>query len=225
VLVGGGHWARLPFELVQVRIRLFAALRERAGTNELELELPDGAVVADALERMRALTDGVPVVLAVNREYADPQARLHGGDEVALIPPVSGGGVGAMHSRLTREPLSLERLIELVRDPRAGAVVTFSGVTREVAELEYEAYAEMAERQIADIVSRAIERHGLCAAAAEHRVGTVPLSEPSVAIAVSAPHRDAAFAGAREIIDEIKARAPIWKKEEGEWVRGVTPQP
>ena len=210
---------------MQVRIRLFAGLRERAGTGELELELPDGAVVADALDRMRGLTEGVPVVMAVNQEYADPQARLHGGDEVALIPPVSGGAIGAMHSRLTREPLSLDRLIELVRDPRAGAVVTFTGVTREVAELEYEAYAEMAEREIAEIVSRAIERHGLCSAAAEHRVGTVPLSEPSVAIAVSAPHRDAAFAGAREIIDEIKARAPIWKKEEGEWVRGVTPQP
>ena len=209
---------------MQVRVRLFAGLRERAGTSELELELPDGALVADALDRMRALTDGVPVVMAVNQEYADPSATLHGGDEVALIPPVSGGAVGVPHARLTSEPLSLDRLIELVRDPRAGAVVTFSGVTREVAELEYEAYAEMAERQIEEIVGRAIERHGLCAAAAEHRIGTVPLSEPSVAIAVSAPHRDAAFAGAREIIDEIKARAPIWKKEEGEWVRGVTPQ-
>jgi len=98
-------------------------------------------------------------------------------------------------------------------------------VTREVAELEYEAYPEMAEPQMAEIVARAVERHGLCAAAAEHRVGTVPLSEPSVAIAVSAPHREAAFAGAREIIDELKARVPIWKKEEGEWVPGVTPQP
>jgi len=83
----------------------------------------------------------------------------------------------------------------------------------------------MAERQMAEIVARAIERHGLCAAAVEHRVGTVPLSEASVAIAVSAPHRAEAFAGAREIIDEIKAKVPIWKKEEGEWVRGVVPQP
>ena len=81
------------------------------------------------------------------------------------------------------------------------------------------------ERQISDIVERAIERHGLCAAAAEHRVGTVPLSGPSVAVAVSAPHRAEAFAGAREIIDEIKARAPIWKKEEGEWVAGAAPKP
>ena len=210
---------------MQVRVRLFAGLRERAGAPELELELPDGARVADALERMRELTAGVPVVMAVNHEYADAGATLHPGDEVALIPPVSGGSVGALHARLTTEPLALDRLVELVTDPRAGAVVTFLGVTREVPALEYEAYGEMAERQMAEIVARAIERHGLCAAAAEHRIGTVPLSEASVAIAVSAPHRDAAFAGAREIIDEIKARAPIWKKEEGEWVRGTTPTP
>jgi molybdopterin synthase catalytic subunit len=202
---------------------LFAGLRERAGAGELELELPEGAVVADALERMSALTHGIPVVMAVNHEYADSHATLHAGDEVALIPPVSGGSVGALHVRLTAEPLALDPLVEIVRDPRAGAVVTFTGVTREVPELEYEAYAEMAEPQMAKIVKAAVERHGLCAAAAEHRVGTVPLSEPSVAIAVSAPHRDAAFAGAREIIDELKARVPIWKKEEGEWVRGVTP--
>ena len=210
---------------MQVRVRLFAGLRERAGAAELELELPDGAIVADALEQMRALTEGVPVVMAVNQEYADARVALHPGDEVALIPPVSGGSVGALHARVTREPLALDPLVELVRDPRAGAVVTFLGVTREVSELEYEAYAEMAERQMAEIVARAIERHGLCAAAVEHRVGTVPLSEASVAIAVSAPHREEAFAGGREIIDEIKAKVPIWKKEEGEWVRGVTPGP
>jgi molybdopterin synthase catalytic subunit len=210
---------------MQIRVRLFAGLRERAGASELELDLPDGALVADALDRMRELTDGVPVVMAVNHEYAEAEMALHGGDEVALIPPVSGGSVGALHARLTSEPLKLDPLVEMVRDPRAGAVVTVLGVTREVAELEYEAYAEMAEPQMAEIVARAIERHGLCAAAAEHRVGTVPLSNPSVAIAVSAPHREAAFAGAREIIDEIKARVPIWKKEEGEWVPGVTPRP
>jgi len=210
---------------VVVRVRWFAGLRQRAGAREVELELPDGARVADALERMRGLTDGVPVVMAVNHEYADDNATLHPGDEVALIPPVSGGSVGALHTRLTTEPLFLDPLVELVRDPHAGAVVTFLGVTREVPALEYEAYGEMAERQMAEIVARAVDRHGLCAAAAEHRVGTVPLSEASVAIAVSAPHREAAFAGAREIIDELKARAPIWKKEEGEWVRGTTPAP
>jgi MoaE-MoaD fusion protein len=210
---------------MQVRVLLFAGLRERAGASAVELELPDGALVRDALERLRAVAEGVPVVMAINQEYAAADAPLHAGDELALIPPVSGGSVGSLHARVTTDPLRLDPLIERVRDPRAGAVVTFTGVTREVAELQYEAYRDMAERQIEEIVAHAIDRHRLCAAAAEHRTGTVPLSEPSVAVAVSAPHRDAAFAGAREIIDEIKARAPIWKKEEGEWVPGTTPHP
>jgi molybdopterin synthase catalytic subunit len=210
-----------------VRVRLFAVLRERAGSSEVELELPDGARVADALERLRDVASGVPVVMAVNRSYAGKEHPLAEGDELALIPPVSGGAAGeataAPHVAVRAEPLSLETLAERVRDPRAGAVVTFSGVTRGVEELAYEAYAEMATEQMARIVAAAIERHGLCSAAAEHRVGTVPLSEPSVIVAASAPHRAEAFAGAREIIDEIKARAPIWKREEGAWVPGSRP--
>jgi molybdopterin synthase catalytic subunit len=210
---------------MMVSVRLFAGLRERAGADVVELELPEGGRVVDALERLGAVTNGVPVVMAVNREYAAEDTPLGPGDELALIPPVSGGSVGALHVRVTDEPLVLEPLLEHVRDPRAGAVVSFLGVTREVPELQYEAYAEMAEREIVKLVERAIERHGLCAAAAEHRVGVVPLSEPSVAVVASAAHRDAAFAGAREMIDEIKARVPIWKKEEGEWVPGTTPAP
>jgi molybdopterin synthase catalytic subunit len=210
---------------MHVKVRLFAVLRERAGADELELELPEGARVGDALERVETLTQGVPVVMAVNQDYAEVTDALHPGDELALIPPVSGGSTGGLHARVTEEPLAVDPLIALVRDPRAGAVVTFLGVTREVPELQYEAYAPMAERKIAEIVAAAVERHELCAAAAEHRVGRVSLSEPSVAVAASAPHRGAAFAGAREIIDQIKAQAPIWKKEEGEWVKGTTPQP
>jgi molybdopterin synthase catalytic subunit len=210
---------------VHVHVRLFAALRERAGAAEVELDLPDGAVVNDVLKRLGALIDGVPVVLAVNHEYADGDAALQSGDELALIPPVSGGSLETVHVRVTDEPLALDGLIALVRDPRAGAVVTFQGVTREVDRLDYEAYVPMAERKLAEIVAAAIERHGLCAAAAEHRIGTVPLSEPSVAVAASAPHRAQAFAGAREIIDQIKAQAPIWKKEEGRWAPGATPDP
>jgi molybdopterin converting factor subunit 1 len=208
---------------MQVHIRLFAGLRERAGASEVALDLPDGARVADALAQLHHVTGDVPVVMAVNQEYADETMALSSGDELALIPPVSGGSVGVAHVRVTDEPLSLDPLIERVRDRRAGAVVSFSGVTRDVAELHYEAYVEMAERKLAQIVETAIERHGLCAAAAEHRIGVVPLSEPSVTVAVSAPHRGEAFAGAREIIDEIKAQAPIWKKEEGEWKAGNKP--
>ncbi|HZE06610.1 MAG TPA: molybdenum cofactor biosynthesis protein MoaE [Solirubrobacteraceae bacterium] len=208
---------------MNVTIRLFAGLRERAGTDEVALELPDGARVGDALQRMDALIGGVPVVMAVNQEYASREHSLAAGDELALIPPVSGGSVQSAHVRITDQPLSLDPLVALVSDPRAGAVTTFLGVTREVPALEYEAYVPMAEREMERIVAAAIERHGLCAAAAEHRIGTVGLSEASVAIAVSAPHRAEAFAGARQIIDEIKARAPIWKKEEGEWVAGTQP--
>jgi MoaE-MoaD fusion protein len=206
-----------------VRIRLFAGLRERAGRDELELELPDGARVADALRAVDDLAAGVPLVMAVNREYASPGDVLSAGDELALIPPVSGGAATVPHVAVREEPLALDALAAAVRDPRAGAVVTFSGVTREVDHLDYEAYAEMAAEQIHAIVAAAIERHGLCAAAAEHRVGRVPRSEASVIVAASAPHRGEAFAGAREIIDEIKARAPIWKREEGEWVAGEEP--
>jgi molybdopterin converting factor subunit 1 len=208
---------------MQVTVRLFAGLRERAGADQVQLELPEGARVCDALSEMAALTTGLPVVMAVNREYADADQPLGPGDELALIPPVSGGSVGTAHVRMTDQKLRLDPLLELVRDPRAGAVTTFLGVTRDVAALEYEAYAEMAERQLAEIVQAAIDAHGLCAAAAEHRTGVVPLSEASVAIAVSAPHREAAFAGCRQIIDQIKALAPIWKKEDGAWVDGVKP--
>jgi molybdopterin synthase catalytic subunit len=210
---------------MHVTVRLFAGLRERAGAASVQLELPEGARVADALERLRTLTGDASVVMAVNRDYADEAVVLTSGDELALIPPVSGGSGDAVHVRVTGDPLSLDDLVARVRDPRAGAVVTFSGVTRDVPALEYEAYAEMAAAELARIAAEAVARHGLCAAAVEHRTGLVALSEASVLIAVSAPHRAEAFAGGREIIDVIKERAPIWKKEEGEWAAGFTPAP
>lgn len=202
--------------MVKVSVRLFAGLRERAGRDELELDLPEGARVGDALAAVQHLAPGVSLVLAVNREYADADVVLHAGDELAVVPPVSGGAVGS-------EPLSLDAVAARVADPRAGAVVTFSGTTRDVAFLDYEAYAEMAAEKIDAIVAEAIERHGLCRAAADHRVGRVALGEASVVVAASAPHRPEAFAGAREIIDRIKAEAPIWKREEGAWVEGTVP--
>jgi molybdopterin synthase catalytic subunit len=212
---------------MEITVRLFAMLRERAGAPELTLDLPEGARVSDALDSLAGLAEDIPLVMAVNREYADSDRRLDPGDELALIPPVSGGAVAAPWTRVSAEALSLDALAARVRDPRAGAVVTFSGVTREVERLEYEAYAEMAEERMAEIAAQAVERHGLCAAAVEHRVGDVPLSEPSVIVAASAPHRGEAFAGAREIIDRVKAEAPIWKKEieggEGRWVEGTKP--
>ena len=218
-----------------VNVRLFAMLRERAGREAVEVELPEGATVQDAVDavgRQHGLADTIermPVVMAVNREYASGDTTLSEADELALIPPVSGGETtGVVHARVAGDPLSLQRLAALVGRPAAGAIVTFQGTTRDVEWLEYEAYREMAEERIAAIVADAVERHGLEAAAAEHRVGTVPLGEPSVAVAVSAAHREEAFAGAREIIDRIKAEAPIWKKEvdagDERWVDGAQPR-
>jgi molybdopterin synthase catalytic subunit len=192
--------------------------------------------VADALsalaeeEQLGDVVRRLPVRMAVNRDYADPGTVLSAGDELALIPPVSGGAATGrrVHVRVSDEPLSLAALARAVGDPSAGAVVVFEGVTREVDRLEYEAYLEMACERMELIMTECIESHGLCAAAAEHRVGSVPLGEPSVIVAVSAPHREQAFAGAREAIDRIKAEAPIWKREHASgrpprWVPGVAP--
>ena len=225
-------------------VRLFAVLREHAGTPTVQLRLAPGATVADALralsqrEDIGGLLARVPVVMAVNREYADPLTELRRGDELALIPPLSGGGgelEESVHVRVGEEPLSRARVREMVSDPRAGAIVVFEGVTREVRLLDYEAYTPMAEERIARIMRDCMSAHDLCAAVAEHRVGDVPLGEPSVIVAVSAAHRQQAFAAAREAIDRIKAEAPIWKREvdapadaaaradgrTGSWVAGV----
>jgi molybdopterin converting factor subunit 1 len=214
-----------------VTVRLFAILRERAGRDAVEISLPEGATVADALEALRSqdgLADVIgrlPVRIAVNREYAEAAATLASGDELALVPPVSGGS--GVHARVTEAPLSTERLSRMVGRPGAGAIVSFQGTTRDVPRLEYEAYGEMAEERIAAILSDCIERHGLEAAAAEHRIGSVPLGEASVVVAVAAAHREEAFAGAREAIDRIKAEAPIWKREVdasgARWVKGTAP--
>ena len=208
-------------------MKLFAMLRERAGASEVTLELPEGARVRDALQSLSDVTGGVPVVMAVNREYAQADDVLSEADELALVPPVSGGETVLVHVRVTEDPLSVDALAGLVRNPAAGAVVVFEGITREVEALEYEAYVEMAEEKIATILAAVKERHGLTAVAAEHRIGSVPLSQPSVVVACSGPHREETFAGAREAIDRIKAEAPIWKKEiEGGasgWVEGTLP--
>lgn len=218
---------------MKVEIRLFAYLRERAGCATVELELAQGATVEDALKELadktalgQALEEG-SVVAAVNREYCSRDKPLEDGDELALIPPVSGGSGINCHVRISGTALSLAGLVEMVKHPGAGAIVTFEGTTRELPLLYYEAYEEMARDKLQRIAEDAASRHDLEAVAVEHRVGEVPLSEPSVAIAVSSAHREQAFAAAREIIDRIKAEAPIWKKEIGDggerWAKGKPP--
>lgn len=199
---------------MQVSVRLFAGLRERAGTGARELELADGATVADVWPQLDLGDEPAGLLYAVNRRYAATDAQLADGDVVALIPPVSGGDF-----RLTAEPLSLEAAVAAVRRDEAGAIATFLGTVRnrsrdrDVVYLEYEAYEGMAEETMADLAAELIAKHGLAAVAIHHRVGRVEIGEASVVIAVSAAHRAAALAACREAIDTLKQTVPLWKKE------------
>jgi MoaE-MoaD fusion protein len=206
---------------VRVSVRLFAGLREQAGWSRREL---DGvARVRDIWARLDLGREPEGLLYAVNREYADHDRELRDGDEVALIPPVSGGDV-----RLSDEPLDLLAPVQEVRSDEAGAVATFVGTTRvhsrgrTVTHLDYEAYPEMAEEMMAALAASLQEKYDLCGVAIHHRVGRVAIGEPSVAIAVSAPHRGDALAACREAIDTLKETIPLWKKEvyEGgeEWI-------
>jgi MoaE-MoaD fusion protein len=227
-----------------LQVRLFAVLRERAGRDSFEVEVPEDATVAEALqalgeesEPLAAALAAMPVVMAVNRSYVGEDTTLSEGDELALIPPVSGGGKsrpeeGSVeaprpHVLVTAEPLSADRVNQLVATDHTGAIVTFQGTTRDVERLDYEAYEPMAEEKIAAILVAILARHEIEGVAAEHRIGAVPRGEPSVVVAVAAAHRGPAFAAAREAIDRIKGEAPVWKREvEGErveWVEGTPP--
>jgi MoaE-MoaD fusion protein len=219
---------------MDVTVRLFASLREHAGAGTVPLSLDDGATVADAIARLRGgalsgLPETAPFVAAVAREYVKDDHLLADGDELALVPPVSGGAGEVRHVEVTREPLDPDALRRLVAEPSSGATVIFLGTTREVPTLEYEAYEDMAREQIQRMAEAVVEQHGLAAVAVSHRVGTVELMEPSIVIAASAGHRAEAFAGARALLDAVKSQAPIWKQEHPEdgppqWVAGVLPK-
>ena len=205
---------------MRVSVRLFAALREVAGSR-LQVELGPGSRAADAWSACVELFPGLRphteyVRVARNAAYAAWDVPLADGDEVAFLPPVSGGsGV----TRLTDGPINLEEL-EGVADQRHGAVVRFVGRVRgdgedgrSVVELEYEAYPEMAEAVLREIVCEAEERWQGSVVAAVHRTGRVPLGEPTVAIVAAAPHRAEAYEANRYVIEEIKRRLPLWKRE------------
>ncbi|HEU4450767.1 MAG TPA: molybdenum cofactor biosynthesis protein MoaE [Gaiellaceae bacterium] len=208
---------------MHVTVKLFAGLRERAGAGERRLDLPAGARVADVWAPLGLGEEPAGLLYAVNKEYAGGERSLAEGDEVALIPPVSGGAF-----RLTEEPIDVAAVVAEVADERAGAVATFLGTTRvhsrghTVLHLEYEAYAGMAEKVMEEIAAGLLARYELCRLAMTHRVGRVGIGETSVAIAVSAPHREHALAACKEAIDTLKAEVPLWKKEvyEGgeEWI-------
>jgi MoaE-MoaD fusion protein len=205
---------------VTVTVRLFAGLRERAGWSRREI---DAETVDDVWAALGLGDEPHGLLYAVNKEYAPRDRALADGDEVALIPPVSGGAF-----LLSEEPLSLDRVVGEVRDAEAGAIATFTGTTRvhsrgrTVTHLDYEAYEGMAEQVMAEIGEALQGRYRLNGVAIHHRVGRVGIGDTSVVIAVSAPHRQDALAACKDAIDELKERVPLWKKEvyEGgeEWI-------
>jgi MoaE-MoaD fusion protein len=199
---------------MRVTVRFFAGLREQAGAGERQLELPAGSRLADVWAPLGLGDEPEGLLYAVNKDYAVGDRLLADGDEVALIPPVSGGSF-----RLTPDPIDLEAVIAEVADDRAGAIATFLGTTRiesrgrTVVHLEYEAYEGMAEKVMAEIAETLAKRYELCKLAIAHRIGRVGIGETSVAIAVSAPHREHALAACKEAIDTLKVDVPLWKKE------------
>jgi MoaE-MoaD fusion protein len=197
---------------MRVTVRLFAGLRERAGWSQREIE--GVACVGDVWGALELGDEPPGLLYALNKAYVERAHELGDGDEVALIPPVSGGAF-----LLSEAPLSLEAAVEEVASDEAGAVATFVGTTRihsrgrTVTELEYEAYEGMAEQVMAEIADELKSRYELCEIAIHHRIGRVGIGDRSVVIAVSAPHRQDALAACKDAIDTLKERVPLWKKE------------
>ncbi len=199
---------------MQVEVRLFAALREAAGAGRRTLQLPEDATIGDVWSALQLGAEPSGLVYAVNRAYAERAHPLADGDEVAVIPPVSGGDF-----LLSDEPLSVDAVVAEVRTPAAGAIATFAGTTRaqsrgrDVVRLEYEAYEGMAEQEMARIGASLRENHDVLAVAIHHRTGVVDVGEMSVVIAVASAHRAAALRACQEAIDTLKETVPLWKKE------------
>jgi molybdopterin synthase catalytic subunit/molybdopterin converting factor small subunit len=201
---------------VPITIRLFAGLRERAGTGKLEL---DGVTtVADVWPALGLGDEPGGLLYAVNRMYVERTHALHDGDEVAVIPPVSGGAPSG-DFLISAQPLDVAAVLAEAADDEAGAVASFVGTVRRhsrgrtVLHLEYEAFEEMAEPMLRALAEELTAKHGLSKVAIHHRVGRVEIGEPSVAIAISAPHRAAALDACKEAIDTLKETIPLWKKE------------
>jgi molybdopterin converting factor subunit 1 len=215
---------------MRISVLYFAVFRERLGTDHEDLELPGGATVADAIVALAARHPAIAQLrgkfrVAVNQDFTDDTHALADRDELALIPPVAGG---ARHVVLTDQPLSLDRCLAAVRGPGMGGIVTFTGMVRlhshgaTIDHLEYEAYPPMAVKEMQRLCDEIESEIAGVALAVEHRVGRLEIGDVAVVIAAAAPHRAEAFTACRAMIDRLKERVPIWKKEVGtegeEWV-------
>lgn len=209
-------------EPITIHMRYFASMREVLGRSSERLSLPAGTTAGAILERLVAEQPKLDrmrtiVMVMVNQSYASPETVLSDGDEVAFIPPVSGGAPAFY--RVQEAPIDAREVESLVVDAGAGAVVTFSGTVRDhgrgqsVSLLEYEAYAPAAERMMAQVGDEIAARWPVIKIAMVHRTGALPVGEVSVVIAISSAHRDAAFEASRYAIERLKEIVPIWKKE------------
>ena len=212
---------------MRVRVLYFAVFREKLGREEDVVALAGGSCVRDAIAALAARHDAIAKLqgrfrVAVNQDFSDDDRVLVDGDELALIPPVAGGGGEARHVRLLGEPLSLDRCLAAVGGPGMGGIVTFTGMVRRhsrgvaVDHLEYEAYGAMALREMERLCDEIEAEVAGVRLAVEHRVGRLEVGEVAVVIAAAAPHRAEAFTACRAMIDRLKQRVPIWKKEVGE---------
>lgn len=210
---------------MRINVLYFAVFRERLGVEGEPLAIADGATVADALralERKHAIVKTLRgrYRVAVNQSMVGDEHALADGDELVLIPPVAGGD-HARHVVLTAEPLSLDRCLAAVTGPEIGGVCTFTGLVRRhsrgvtVEQLDYEAYGPMAVKVMSELCDEIEGEIAGARLAVEHRVGTLAIGDAAVVIAAAAPHRAEAFAACRALIDRLKERVPIWKKELG----------
>ncbi|MGB6973396.1 MAG: molybdenum cofactor biosynthesis protein MoaE [Terracidiphilus sp.] len=216
---------------MRVRVLAFGMLKDSLGGAERAVELPEGATVGDLLDRMQA-ADGAPllrgIAVSVNAEYARAGEILHEGDEVGLLPPVSGGSGAAAsettsdeagETRLTREAIDAAALVRAAKAGEDGAVVVFDGIVRNHSRgrrtlyLDYEAYEEMAARQMAQLSAEARARFGVRHVTIVHRLGRLDIGETSVLIVVAGAHRAQAYEASRWVIDTLKKTVPIWKRE------------
>ncbi len=219
---------------MKAKVRLFARLADLAGTRETEVELGEGLSVAEAFrvlcQRFPEMADlAGSLMYAVNAEYVTPDQPLRAGDELALIPPVSGGAPEGLFEVIA-DPLNPQRLIDHVRRDESGAVAVFLGVVRDnsmgrrVLYLEYDAYPEMATRVMREIAEEAMARWPITDVAMQHRTGRLEIGETSLLIAVSSPHRKEAFEACHHLVDRFKEVVPVWKKEVWEggevWIEG-----
>ena len=209
---------------MQVRVLFFGILKDIAGRSSDVLTLPDhataGAVLEHYEQHMSALHGmGSSVAISVNEEYATPDIRLHSGDEVALLPPVSGGTDNGPYIRLVRARIVPHDIIPSLERPEDGAIVIFDGIVRNHSRgkatlfLDYEAYESMALKQLQEMAAAAATRFSIRNLAIVHRLGRIEIGESSVLIAVFSAHRAAAFDACRWLIDTLKKTVPIWKKE------------